>query len=229
MTQLVFVRHGQALSAENRCIGHTDVALSPAGVEALRELVAHEPRSTNATPTRLVSSDLRRAADSARVISAAIGSGVRLDSRLREMSFGAWDGLPWSKIERDDAERFKIWMDQWIAVAPPGGESARGLTQRAAAWIIGTLAAASTDERIIIVSHAGWIRAALTHLLGRDLARMFEIPVDYARATIVDVSASGCVVIAANETSLSPVRTRTAPPAAPDTDSRPSATRRNSR
>jgi 2,3-bisphosphoglycerate-dependent phosphoglycerate mutase/probable phosphoglycerate mutase len=229
MTQLAFVRHGQALAAENRCIGHTDVALSPAGAEAIRQLVVSEPQSANATPTRLVSSDLRRAAESARVISAAIGSPVKLDRRLREMSFGAWDGLPWSKIERDDSKRFKRWMEQWTVVAPPGGESAAGLAQRAAEWIIGTLAMATVDERIVIVSHAGWIRAALTHLLGRELANMFEIPVDYARATVVDVSPSSCVVVAANTTSLSPVRTRNEPPAVPDTDSRPSATPRNSR
>lgn len=203
MTRLVFVRHGRAEGAENRCIGHTDLPLSTQGVDALRELVAGESHaSTSAGGTRLFSSDLRRAVETADVIAGAIGCPVTRDARLREMHFGLWDGVPWTTIERDDAERLRTWMENWIAAAPPGGESAADLSHRAVRWTTETLATAAPDERIIVVSHAGWIRAALTHLLARDIAGMFEIPVEHARATTVDFSPSGCVIIAANARSL---------------------------
>ena len=102
------------------------------------------------------------------------------------MHFGEWDGQTWSEIEQKDATRFRRWMDDWVTVAPPSGESATDLAARAAAWLTETLAASDSAECIIVVSHAGWIRAALMHLLRRDLARMFDIAVEHARATIVD-------------------------------------------
>jgi alpha-ribazole phosphatase len=200
MTRLVFVRHGKALGAEHRCIGHTDLALSPDGAIAIRELAM----STQSRDMRIVSSDLCRAVESANVIADAFDCAVDTDPRLREMNFGRWDGRRWADIERDDADRLQAWMRRWTDVAPPDGESAADLATRATNWLTETLAAAPPDDRIIVVSHAGWIRAALTHLFRRDLARMFEIPVEHARATIVEASASGCVLLAANSSTLEP-------------------------
>jgi broad specificity phosphatase PhoE len=54
------------------------------------------------------------------------------------------------------------------------------------------------DRCIVAVSHAGWIRAAVTHLFGSDPARLFDIPADHAHATIVDVGASGPSLMAFN-------------------------------
>lgn len=200
MTRLVFVRHGKAVGAEQLCIGHTDLTLSTEGNVAMRELAM----STQSRDMRIVSSDLCRALESANVLADAFNCVVDTDPRLREMNFGRWDGQRWADIERDDADRLHAWMHRWTDVAPPDGESAADLATRATEWLTETSAAAPPDARIVVVSHAGWIRAALTHLLRRDLARMFEIPVEHARATIVDASASGCVVLSTNLSTLEP-------------------------
>lgn len=116
------------------------------------------------------------------------------------MNFGEWDGRSWSDIERADSDRFRDWMERWVDLAPPRGESAADVARRAAEWITDALSA--SDEQIVVVSHAGWIRAALCHLLNRSLAQMFDIPVDHAHATIVDVIPGGAMVVAANVASL---------------------------
>jgi broad specificity phosphatase PhoE len=46
---------------------------------------------------RVVSSDLRRAVQTAERIAARAGIPVELDARLREISYGAWDGRPWQE------------------------------------------------------------------------------------------------------------------------------------
>jgi alpha-ribazole phosphatase len=213
MTRVAFVRHGRAIVAENLCIGHTDVPLSPEGAASIKALAT----SARLHDARIVSSDLRRATESATIIAEAIchperseGSAVQHDARLREMDFGDWDGRSWADIERDDGERLHDWLNRWVDVAAPRGESAADVAGRATEWIAEVLP--TSGEPIIVVSHAGWIRAALCHLLGRDLAQMFEIPVDYARATIVDVTRAGSTIIAANAASLDAIGFRSAPP-----------------
>lgn len=199
MTRLFFVRHGRTVARQDQCIGHTDVSLSPDGAEMIRTLVAD---SLAVKVTRLISSDLRRATESAAILAATLGCAVERDARLREMNFGEWEDKLWSKIAQNDAKRFQSWTERWLDVAPPGGESAAELARRAAEWMTELLGAAEPDARIVIVSHAGWIRGALTHLFGRDPAALFEIPVDLGRATVVDASAPGCVVVAENVSRL---------------------------
>jgi broad specificity phosphatase PhoE len=195
MTRIAFVRHGRANVADNLCIGHTDVPLSTEGADAIRALVT----GTALQDAFVTSSDLRRATESAAIIAEAFGCEVHRDRRLREMHFGNWDGRSWAQIERDDDARFRDWMERWVDVAPPGGESASDVARRASEWMTGALSGA---EQIVVVSHAGWIRAALCHLLGRELRGMFELPVDYAHATIVDVTTAGTTIVAANVATL---------------------------
>jgi broad specificity phosphatase PhoE len=147
-------------------------------------------------PTRIVSSDLARARESAAPFAARFGLCVEYDSRLREMNFGAWDGREWSEIERQDTARFQRWADRWTELAPPDGETVLQLRDRARSFLDGldrryNLApsgddrAARDDETVLVVTHAGWIRAALSLMLGEPASDMFSRPVDYARAFIV--------------------------------------------
>ena len=200
-TRLVLLRHGEALGVAGRCIGQTDVPLSRDGAAAIRRLVADGPESLIGTfdgRTRVFSSDLRRATESAAIVATAVGCDSVQDARLREISFGEWDGQPWSDIECAYPEQLRSWMELWTESAAPGGESVGDLVNRAAEWIGDVVTGQSSAIAIVVVSHAGWIRAAVSHLLGYDIARMFEIPVDHARMTIIDVGAAGATLVASN-------------------------------
>jgi len=181
--QIVFIRHGEALDVDGRCIGHTDPLLSPAGADAIRALVAESGASwlvADAGPPCLMTSDLRRAVDSAAIVAEMLGIPIEVDQRLREVNFGEWDGRTWADIERVDARRLRAFMEDWTTIAPPGGE---GLAD---AWIADVRKA--KQPVVIAVSHAGFIRTAASILLGRPLARMFELPVAYASATVLTYS-----------------------------------------
>lgn len=197
-TRLILVRHGRTVAADDLCIGQTDPELSLEGIEQVRALAATAGASS--APTRLITSDLRRAIQTCEIIAAALGCPMERDERLREMSFGEWDGRPWSRIAAEDIARFSTWAKEWLDVAPPGGESAITLAARAAAVLDATLA--SGPRRVILVSHAGWIRAAVTHLLRRNLTDMFEIAVSHARATIIDIKGARATLVAANVDAL---------------------------
>jgi broad specificity phosphatase PhoE len=192
MTRLVLVRHGQAVGADGICLGQADAPLSPEGARAIEALVA-DPKGSVARRVnaagRVFSSDLARAAESARLIAAVGGVTVSPDPRLREMDFGAWNGQPWSAIESSDAERFGAWMAGWTTEATPGGERLGDVVRRAAEWL-GEVVVGRTKpgETVLVVSHAGWIRAAVAHLRRLPMTQLFDLPVDHARATVVDLA-----------------------------------------
>lgn len=200
---LVFVRHGRANGTHGRCIGHTDVPLSAAGARAMRALAASSPALGDAhdaiTPVRIMSSDLQRAAASAGLLAQPWDLVIEHDARLREMHFGVWDGRPWSVIEAEDGARLRAWMRHWVTTRTPCGEGVRDVARRAASWLDERCRSSSGAGRtIIVVSHAGWIRAALCRLLHRPLRQMFELPADHAHATIVALGPHRAHVVAWN-------------------------------
>ncbi|HEY4218444.1 MAG TPA: histidine phosphatase family protein [Gemmatimonadaceae bacterium] len=197
-TRLVLVRHGVARDAAERCIGHTDLPLASDGASGIHALCAFAS-SVVVGPVRVVSSDLRRAFDSSAIIAATLGVPVAVDTRLREMNFGEWDGRRWSELEQADGERLRRWTDGWLTESPPGGERLSDVRRRAAEWLRdATSATDAIDQTIIIVSHAGWIRVAITQLLGRAWDDLFEIPVDHAHATVIDCRSSHAWLVAEN-------------------------------
>jgi broad specificity phosphatase PhoE len=160
------------------------------------------PSSTIGQPTRIVASDLRRASESARIFAARWDLEVEHDPRLRELHFGEWDGREWGAIEAEDGARLRAWTDHWADTAPPGGETVADVAARAASFLADELAARRSGTAVV-VSHAGWIRAAVGHLLGRPVAELFDHPADHARATIVRLGAEGPALVAANIADLS--------------------------
>jgi alpha-ribazole phosphatase len=199
-TTLIFLRHGRALEVDGCCIGQTDVALSREGANAIEQFASDWRNRTVGSVVRALtaihSSDLRRVRDSAHVMGAVWGLPVQHDPRLREMHFGAWDGQRWAAIAASDGGRLRAWTERWIEIAPPGGEGIAQIERRAEDWLDGIIAGRGESARtLVVVSHAGWIRVMLSRLLGRSISRMFDIPVDYARATILSVEARGTRVI----------------------------------
>ncbi len=94
--QLICVRHGRtAWNADKRFQGHTDIPLDDEGraqATALAALLRNERIDAAA------SSDLARAAETARIVLGPRDVALRLDPDWREMQFGDWEGLTWEQI-----------------------------------------------------------------------------------------------------------------------------------
>ncbi len=179
MRRLVLVRHAEPEGHAGRCVGQHDTELSRHGIAAALAL-GEMWREVGGSPV-LVTSDLRRAASTANALAKAWGLEARVDARLRELSFGDWDGVLWKDVSLRDAERLRAWGDDWIAVAPPGGESGRDLARRVEAALHDLIALTKSERPVVAVTHAGWIRIATTLLLGEPMSAAFTRDVGYAR------------------------------------------------
>ncbi|HYG70238.1 MAG TPA: histidine phosphatase family protein, partial [Anaeromyxobacteraceae bacterium] len=91
-TRLFLVRHGETdWNVAGRWQGQTDIPLNEAGRAQARELARRMRGEGIAT---IAASDLLRARETAEIVAAELGLEVRiLDHRLREQSFGAFEGL----------------------------------------------------------------------------------------------------------------------------------------
>ena len=145
---LIFVRHTRPAVAENVCYGMTDLELAPTFDDEAARVVGALP------PTeRLVTSPLGRCRRLAERIGIAQSLTPVIDARLREMDFGAWEGIPWSVIPRAELD---AWAADFLHARPHGGESVHMLYERARSAIADYRA---TRLCHIVVTHAGVIKA----------------------------------------------------------------------
>ncbi len=161
--QILLIRHCEVPDEyRGRYIGSTDVPLSEAGRAAARNLA---PQLASFAPETVVSSPLRRAAETAEL--AAPGREIRFDSRLAEIDFGAWEALSFAEIEqRATPEELRCWSKSPGKMAFPGSESFPSFRRRVDA-AFAELLAGTAGEIVAVVTHGGpamRILATLHHL-----------------------------------------------------------------
>ncbi len=155
-TAFVLIRHAESIwNAEERWQGQADPPLSARGV-AQAEAIARELAQQRVDG--LLSSDLRRAWQTAEIVGRALGLEARSDPRLRELDVGRWAGLTRSEIEAIDAALLGRFEAEDPAVRAGGAESRAEIRARVRG-AFRELAQAHPGERLVVVTHLGVVRA----------------------------------------------------------------------
>lgn len=175
-------------------VGHADPPLSDRGRADIAALLTSSPQR----PDLLLSSDLRRARESAEILAAYWGIEIVIDARLRELHFGEWESRTWKELENMDGTRLDRWMRNWTRERAPGGESFSDLVARVSRWFMEWAECSEAGGETLVVAHAGSIRAILCQVLGVPLERAFEFDVGHARVTALDLGAVTPIVIRHN-------------------------------
>jgi broad specificity phosphatase PhoE len=184
-TRLILVRHGETIAnREYRYIGSRDDELSSHGqiqAEQLAEALSILP------VTAIYSSPLQRAYSTALPIAARHNLEVQTVDDLREVSFGAWEGLSRAEVlvrSPEDAQHLRDW-EKNMALAPPEGESFEAMKERVCA-AVERLAQQHLDSTIVLVTHVGPIKVLLCTALGAPTSTAFRIFLDPATISVVD-------------------------------------------
>jgi broad specificity phosphatase PhoE len=196
--RLIFARHGEtAYNAENRLQGQRDIPLNARGREQARALGGTLGARFRAEIERLeaaeafVASPLLRARETMEIMREAMGlppGRYRLDSALKELSFGAWEGFTWPELEaRDPGGLDARGKEKWRFV-PPGGESYAMLVERVRPWLAGLTGDA------FAVSHGGVARALMTLIAGVPPLKAVDAPIAQGRALAFDGGACRWIV-----------------------------------
>ncbi|HEY9420856.1 MAG TPA: histidine phosphatase family protein [Thermoanaerobaculia bacterium] len=180
--RLLLVRHGEVLSnRELRYVGSQDEPLADSGIQQAELLAA----ALATLPVQAVySSPLSRAWETGRRIAEARDVPLRLEPRLREQSFGKWEGLSRAEVLASDAERLLRWEAD-LGASPPGGDSLEAVQARMLE-LVGDLVRDHPGEWIALVSHVGPIKALLCAALGAPLATARRMFLDPGTLSVID-------------------------------------------
>lgn len=162
--RFVLVRHGETDGESSvRYHGSGDVALSEEGREQMRRACVE----LNRVPFDLVvASPLQRAWQSAWILGR--GAPVRLESELREVDFGRWEGRTDEEIRESDPDLYEDWKSGKEGFAYPGGESRAGFRERVRRGLERLLAADARN--VLVVAHKGVVRVLAEELTGEKPA-----------------------------------------------------------
>ncbi|PJF49008.1 MAG: histidine phosphatase family protein [Chloroflexi bacterium] len=180
---LWLIRHGQTdWNLQGRWQGQTPHAppLNTTGLAQAHALATTLAQQAAHTPFRAIySSDLARAHQTAAILAARLGLGVRCDPRLREVNLGAWEGMLGEDVARLYPEMLDERRRNPAHARPPCGETVLELATRMSQALT-DIANAHPDENVIIVSHGLAIAAARCITHGIPLAQIFDHLPDHA-------------------------------------------------
>lgn len=184
LTRWIWIRHAPVPGGLS---GRHDQPPFLNNTEALDRLAARLPPRARwlVTPTR-------RSRLTAAALLQRLGEPLpnREDADLLEQDFGLWNGRSHTELAADlsqEAALAAFWSDPVLS-APPGGESFAAMSGRVADAIERWSAVAAADgiETVIMVGHAGPIRAAVGQAMGIAADRLLVLAVDCLHRTLID-------------------------------------------
>ena len=155
--------------------GHMDIPLAESFAEEKEAILKQIPLTFDA----VYSSPSFRCTH----LAAAISPEFRPDEALRELNFGDWEGMTWDAIDRQECD---AWMDDFVHLSPPNGETMLEMEQRIMKFWEELLK--QPFENVAVVTHGGVIRIILAHYRSIALKDSFTIEIGIGEVFKVSVS-----------------------------------------
>ena len=197
-THLYFVRHGETDSNVRGLLhGVTDVPLNDLGSRQA-DLIAERIAGLDGLD-RIVSSPLQRALNTARAIQRRSGLPLRVYERLKEMNFGAAEGVPFDQLGDRYPDQSALFLDPLAEDARyPGSESRAEFFQRVERTV-DDIANQYLGQHIVVVAHGGFISAMLGALLRENANNWRERPILNCSLTHIEMSTTDPVAHLVND------------------------------
>ena len=167
-----WIRHAPVTENARACInGRNDPECDLSNEETILACAGCLPEDAT-----WVATGLSRTEQTAAALQAAKDRRARTETvpALMEQDFGEWEGRRWSDLAGQ--EDLEFWNDP-VGTAPPGGESYAEMTKRVAG-AIAYVGNQFPDGDLILVAHAGPIRAALVIAKPATLGESLALEVD---------------------------------------------------
>ena len=165
-TEIIFIRHGETeWNSQQRMQGHSNSDLSSVGqaqIQALGQWMKNVPFDL------IYSSDSLRAKQTAEAITQFSGHELQFDQRLREKNLGVFEGLTSEEARERHPEVFRLFKTAGSKYVIDEGESTQQLQDRALE-IVNEIRIKHPEERVLLVTHGGFIRVVMKHSLGLSL------------------------------------------------------------
>jgi alpha-ribazole phosphatase len=194
VTRWWWLRHAPVPDPENRICGRLDPPCDLSDHERLAALAAILPAKAV-----MVDSGLLRCGQTLGAIEAAglAAAPALIEPDLQEQDFGHWQGRRWAELDAVADPLVRAFWQDPAGVAPPGGESFAALIARVQP-VIQRLGHQFEGRDIVVIAHAGTIRAALAIALGLAPRAALSFVIDPLSLTRLDAVGEGWRVAGVN-------------------------------
>ena len=199
MTRVYLIRHAEAEgNIYRRAQGQWDGAVSAKG---LRQIAALAERFRTEPLDALYTSDLARTRCTAGAITKYHALEMRLEPRLREISLGPWEDVPFGDLLYRDPVQMHAFNDDPAAWRVEGAETFPALTERICG-VVTELAARHDGQTIVCVSHGMAIRSLIADVEGVPSKEIHRVPHgDNTAVTLLEAEGETLRVVYANDAS----------------------------
>ncbi len=166
--EIYLIRHTKTVAQTGLCYGRTDLEVGDNFLAEAKKIKTKLPEFENSCV--IYSSPLQRC----QKLAAYFCNANLIDERLQELDFGDWENCLFDDLPSEDVAN---WTENFVACAPPNGESFSNLIQRVDAFW--QMLLSQNTQTVFIVTHAGVIRALLAIILQLPLKNAFQFQVDY--------------------------------------------------
>ncbi|HLE97808.1 MAG TPA: histidine phosphatase family protein [Candidatus Thermoplasmatota archaeon] len=201
--RLYVIRHGETdLNVSKRIQGPLlDPPLNARGraqAQALARRLARD--ATLPRPDFLLSSPMKRAAETAEAIVRAASVPWEVDERLIEFDWGVLNGMVDEGATHQVLRRHVLaWADGDVDQAPDGGESPRRAAERALAALRPRMDIVRPDGVLAVVAHGRLNKILLAQMVHGAPARQEEIHQHNAAISVLEETRTGWRVLIADD------------------------------
>lgn len=154
--------------------GSLDVALSEQGWQRLRTVAAGRDGWQH-----VISSPMQRCHAFAQELAQQRDLPLTTDTRLQEMSFGNWEGVPVAEVWEQQVGAATAWLEDPDSNPPPGGEPLSVLHERVQEALAVCLQS-FRGQHVLVVTHGGVMRALISQALNMPSAAMNQLDLPWA-------------------------------------------------
>ena len=175
MVEIVLIRHGKTLwNADGRIQGISNTELAPEGFEQAKLLAKNFPFDK---VDAIYSSDLARAKFTARFLADKFDLPLNITEGLREIDYGEWEGKSFGELEKQDADRLKIFFTAPHKLELDRAETFQQAQVRAMDELnrIITRHESDGESRVVCVAHGTISRLILCGVLEIPLKNLWRL------------------------------------------------------
>lgn len=160
--EIYLVRHTAPAVEKGICYGQSDLDVTESFLSEAAIIQQHLPANIVA----VYSSPLQRCSKLAAHLFPQ--HTVQLDDQLMEINCGMWEMKRWDDIPKEEIDP---WMEDFVNVRIPGGESYTDLLERVSNSFNEVH---QQPKPSVIIAHGGVIRSILSHITGTQLKDSFN-------------------------------------------------------
>ncbi len=194
--RIYITRHGESeWNVSKKIQGAQNTILTEKGI---KQAYALANRLRGEGISRIISSDLDRAFQTAVIVGQMLGIDPDKSEALREISLGAWEGLTRDDIEEQFPSQLKSWHSDCF-FSPESGESIMDVQRRVSALASRLINTGGKDERILLVTHAITAKVLITELLFMPVGFLWCFRLDNTGISVIDVDGTKRTIICLND------------------------------